>query len=29
MITNNGGLRKYMIDVITLIDELVNHDSKK
>lgn len=29
MILKNGGLRRYMTDVITLIDELVNHDSKK
>ena len=29
MILKNGGLRRYMTDVITLIDKLVNYDSKK
>ena len=29
MILRNGGLRRYMMDVITMIDKLVAHDSKK
>lgn len=29
MILRNGGLRKHMVDVISMINKLVNHDSKK